>query len=41
MYQKSGEFGAYEWASFHYYMQKFSSLEIVHKKLPLPFNISA
>ena len=31
MYQKSGDFGAYEWASFHYYMQKFSSLEMVHK----------
>ena len=31
MSQKSGDFGAYEWASIQYYMQKFSSLEIVHK----------
>ena len=31
MYQESGNFGAYEWASFHYDMQKFISLEIVHK----------
>ena len=26
MYQKSGDFGAYEWASFHYYMQKFAKV---------------
>ena len=29
--KKSGDYGAFENVSFHDYMQKFTSLEIVHK----------
>ena len=33
MNKKSGNSGAYEQAYFDYHMQKFSSLEIVHKEI--------